>query len=76
MQKNFGNPINPVGLLESAVILRLHWQYYVKRFGVRRSYLCCKRSTNPAPQLHSVDSTLSYILCVITYTEVVTWDCY
>ena len=36
MQKMFGNPINPVGLPESAAILRPHFQYSVKRSGVQR----------------------------------------
>ena len=59
MQKMFGNPINPIGLLESAFILQPHWQYSVKCSGVQRSDMCCNGSNNAAPQLQVVASTWS-----------------
>ena len=58
VQRIFGNPINPVGLPESAVILRTHWKYSVKQSEVQISRMCCNGSKNTAPQLHAVTSTL------------------
>ena len=55
----FEDPIDPIGLPESAVILRPHWQYSVKQSGVRRSRICFNGSKNAAPQLHAVASTWS-----------------
>ena len=34
MQKMFGDPIDPIGLPESAVILHPHWQYVVKKSSI------------------------------------------
>ena len=59
MQGMFGDPINPVGLPKDAIILHLHWQYLVKRTGVRWSQMCCNGSKHAAPQLHAVASTWS-----------------
>ena len=59
MQKMFGNPIDPIGLPDSAVILQPHWQYSVKRSRIRRYRICCNGSKNAAPQLHAVASTWS-----------------
>ena len=59
LQEMFGSPIDPDMLPKDAVILRAHWQYAIKRSGVRRSRLCCNGSKNAAPQLHAVASTWS-----------------
>ena len=58
-QKVFGDPIDAALLPKDAVILRPHWQYAVKRSGVRRSRLCCNGSKYAAPQLHAMASTWS-----------------
>ncbi|KAG7338168.1 reverse transcriptase RNA-dependent DNA polymerase [Nitzschia inconspicua] len=42
-----------------AIILRLHWQYQIKRSGERRSRSCCDGSLRAAPLLHQVASTYS-----------------
>jgi hypothetical protein len=52
----FGKPIPPP---PNAVILRLHWQYQIKRSGERRSRSCCDGSPRAAPVLHRVASTYS-----------------
>ena len=58
-QEMFGEPIDPVLLPKDAVILRPHWQYAVKRSGVRRACLCCNGSKYAAPQLHAMVNTWS-----------------
>ena len=58
-QRMFGDPIDPITLPKDAIILRPHWQYSVKRSGVRRSRLCCNGSKYAAPQLHEMVSTWS-----------------
>ena len=58
-QKMFGDAIDPLTLTEVPVVLRPHWQYSVKRSGVRRSRMCCDGSKRAAPQLHAVASTWS-----------------
>jgi len=58
-QGMFGKARYPDGLPKSAVILRPHWQYVVKRSGVRRSRMCCNGSKKAVPQLHAVASTWS-----------------
>ena len=58
----FADPIDPLGLPDSDVILQLHWQYSVKRKGTRFSCICFNGSKNALPQLHAVASTWS--LCV------------
>ena len=55
----FEDPIDPVLLPKDAVILRAHWQYAVKRSGVRRLRLCCNGSKYAAPQLHAMANTWS-----------------
>ncbi|MCE2995760.1 MAG: hypothetical protein LW863_09190 [Flammeovirgaceae bacterium] len=52
----YGNPcVAPPG----AVILRMHWQYKIKRDGTRRSRQCCDGSPRAAPTLHRLVSTYS-----------------
>ena len=58
-QKMFGDHVDPQLLPSNAVILGPHWNYAVKRSGVRRSRLCCNGSKSVAPQLHAVASTWS-----------------
>jgi hypothetical protein len=58
-QKMFGEAIDPMLLPKQAVILRPHWNYIVKRSGVRRSRLCCNGSKMAAPQLHALANTWS-----------------
>ena len=41
-------------------IIRSHWQYFVKRFVVRKLHICYNGSTNSASQLHAANSTWSY----------------
>ena len=55
----FGDPVERANLHKEAIILRPHWQYVVKRNGVRRSRMCCNGSKRAAPQLHAVASTWS-----------------
>ncbi|KAG7370163.1 reverse transcriptase RNA-dependent DNA polymerase [Nitzschia inconspicua] len=52
----FGAPVSPP---PGAIILRLHWQYQIKRSGERRSRSCCDGSLRAAPLLHQVASTYS-----------------
>jgi hypothetical protein len=52
----FGDPVMPP---PGAVVLRLHWQYQLKRSGERRSRFCCDGSPRAAPVLHKVASTYS-----------------
>ena len=59
IQKMIGDPIDPVGLPNSAVILRPHWQYLVKQSSVWQSLMCCNGSKNAVPQLHVVASIWS-----------------
>ena len=61
----FGDPIDPsvIPLPDGAVILRPHWQYSVKRSGVRRSRMCANGSKKAAPTLHAVASTWSSRYC-------------
>ena len=61
-QKMFGDPIDPITLPETAIIMRPHWQYKLKRSGVRRSRMCCNGSKKAAPTLHVVASTWSSCL--------------
>ena len=58
-QGMFGDPVERANLPKEAIILRPHWQYVVKRNGVRRSRMCCNGSKRAAPQLHAVASTWS-----------------
>ena len=58
-QKMFGDPIDPLTMLENRVIMRPHWQYSVKRSGIRRSRMCCNGSKAQVPKLHAVASTWS-----------------
>ena len=60
-QRMFGDPIDPIAfpLPECAIVLRPHWQYAVKRSGVRRSRMCANGSKRAAPGLHAVASTWS-----------------
>ena len=55
----FGEAIDPITLTETPVVLQPHWQYLVKRSGVRQSRMCCNGSKKAAPQLHAVASTWS-----------------
>ena len=57
----FGKPV----LLDpkkKPIILRPHWQYNVKRNGIRRARLCCNGSKYAAPILHAL--ALTYSSCV------------
>ena len=58
-QKMFGDSIDPLTLPRNSVILRPHWNYVVKRSGVRRSRQCCNGSKFAAPLLHAMVSTWS-----------------
>ena len=58
----FGNPIDSIGLLDSAVTLQPHWKYSVKIKGAHCSHMFCNSSKNAAPQLHAVASTWSLCL--------------
>ncbi|KAG7344102.1 reverse transcriptase RNA-dependent DNA polymerase [Nitzschia inconspicua] len=49
----------PVAAPPGAIILRLHWQYQIKRSGERHSRSCCDGSLRAAPLLHQVASTYS-----------------
>jgi hypothetical protein len=42
-----------------AIILRLHWQYQIRRSGERRARNCCDGSPRAAPTLHAIASTYS-----------------
>ena len=46
-------------LEENAVILRLHWQYHVKRDGQQRAQQCCNGSKRAAPILYEFAKTYS-----------------
>ena len=50
-QGMFGDPVERANLPKEAIILRTHWQYVVKRNGVRRSRMCYNGSKRAAPQL-------------------------
>jgi hypothetical protein len=52
----YGEPVDPP---PNAIVLRQHWQYKIKRNGVRRSRNCCDGSPTAAPLLHKVASTYS-----------------
>jgi hypothetical protein len=43
----------------NAIVLRIHWQYTLKRCGEQRSRNCCDGSKRAAPLLHAVASTYS-----------------
>ena len=58
-QKMFGSAIDPVTLPKDAIILRPHWNYVVKKSGVRRSRQCCNGSKFATPLLHAMVSTWS-----------------
>ena len=58
-QGMFGDPVDRATLPKDAIILRPHWNYLVKRNGIRRSRMCCNGSKKAAPQLHAVASTWS-----------------
>ena len=47
----FEDPIDPLGLPYSTVILQPYWQYSVKRKGTHCSRMYCNGSKNGAPQL-------------------------
>ena len=66
-QGMFGNPVNPMTLPKDAIILRPHWNYLVKRSGVRRSRMCCNGSKKAAPQLHAVAST--WLSCIELFEQ-------
>jgi hypothetical protein len=51
----FGAPVRPP---RNASLLRMHWQYHIKR-SERRSRSCCDGSPQAAPMLHQVASTYS-----------------
>ena len=59
MQNMFRDPIDPLCLYESAVILQPNLQYSVKQNGTCHFCMCCNGSNNSAPQLHDVYSTCS-----------------
>jgi hypothetical protein len=52
----FGAPVPPP---RNAILLRMHWQYHIKRSGERRSRSCCDGSPQAAPMLHQVASIYS-----------------
>ena len=52
----------PIPLPQNCVLLRPHWQYHVKRSGVRRSRQCADGSKRSAPILHAIVD--SYSACV------------
>ena len=58
-QSMFGKVRFSDGLPKNALILRPHWQYVVKKSGVRRSQVCCNGSKKAVLQLHAVASTWS-----------------
>ena len=58
-QKMFGDAADPLTLPKDACILRPHWNYVVKRSGVRRSQQCSNGSKFAAPLLHAMVSTWS-----------------
>ena len=58
-KKMFGSAIDPVTLPKDAIILRPHWNYVVKRSGVRRSRQCFNGSKFAAPLLYAMVSTWS-----------------
>ena len=49
----------PVQRPRDSILLRLHWQYHVKRDGTRRSHNCCDGSPRAAPILHKMAATYS-----------------
>ena len=52
----------PIPLPQNCVLLRPHWQYHVKRCGVRRSRQCADGSKQSAPILHAIID--AYSACV------------
>ena len=52
----------PITLPQNCVLLRPHWQYHVKRSGIRRSRQCADGSKRSAPILHAIVD--SYSACV------------
>lgn len=58
-KKMFGDAIDPVTLPKNAIILRPHWNYAVKRSGVRRLKQCYNGSKFATPLLHAMASTWS-----------------
>ena len=44
----------PMDLPPNAILLRMHWQYQIKRDGTRRSRNCCDGSPRGAPRLHAI----------------------
>jgi len=50
---------DPVPRPRDAVVLRMHWQYHIKRCGTRRARLCCDGSLRAAPMLHRLAQTYS-----------------
>ena len=58
----FGDDIDPIAFLRNTIILRQHYNYTVKRSGVRRSRQCCNGLKFTAPLLYAMVSTWS--LCV------------
>lgn len=55
----FGDSIYLITLPKTAIILRPHWNYVIKRSGMRWSRQYCDDSKNAAPQLHDMTSTWS-----------------
>ena len=55
----FGNPIDSIEFPKFTVVLSPHWQYPVKRSGIRWSQTCCNGYKKAAFQLHAVASTWS-----------------
>lgn len=49
----------PVPRPSHAIVLRLHWQYHIKRDGTRRARNCCDGSPRAAPGLHKLVQTYS-----------------
>ena len=58
-QKMFGDAIDPVILPRNTIILQPHWNYIVKRSGMRQSRQCCNGSKFATPLLHAIVSTWS-----------------
>ena len=52
----------PIPLPQNCVLLRPHWQYHVKRCGIRRSRQCADGPTRSAKILHAIVD--SYSACV------------
>jgi hypothetical protein len=52
----YGQPCYPP---PNAIILRMHWQYQIRRDGTRRARNCCDGSPRAAPTLHAVAATYS-----------------